>query len=256
MDDRTGPCRAVRSLALALLLLPIGCGAPEEAIHDPSAGLGLALQRADAGADADAVLAALRTAFANGHPTPSDALTHRAFQPLLDDPTTRGQLSRLVRDHAREASVRIGTDDEPGEPFSVDAVLRTADGAPAAGALVFAYQADHRGHYAPEADTPGAGNRNPKLFGWLRTGSDGRIQVRTVLPGGYGGAPPHFHVSVAPGGAFDGPRTGGSLYFDGGWPIHEECREDAARGFAWLLDTTRTDQGWQSNGTLQLRPVR
>jgi protocatechuate 3,4-dioxygenase beta subunit len=66
------------------------------------------------------------------------------------------------------------------------------------------FHADADGHYAKAAAMD---EGNARLFGFLRTGADGRFEVRTIRPGGYpapGAAPrvedlipAHLHFEVS-----------------------------------------------------------
>jgi protocatechuate 3,4-dioxygenase beta subunit len=55
------------------------------------------------------------------------------------------------------------------------------EGRPVAGALVHAYHTDARGLYSEG----GMDETNPRIFAFLRTGADGRFELRTIRPGHY-----------------------------------------------------------------------
>ena len=96
---------------------------------------------------------------------------------------------------------------EPGTRLTVSGVVRDRAGQPIAGAQLHVYQTDAGGHYTPNKpmDEPHA-----RLSGRLRTGADGRFELRTIRPGGYPWTvrlkgrrrkiPAHIHIDVtAPG---------------------------------------------------------
>ena len=97
------------------------------------------------------------------------------------------------------------------------------------GNRVYLYQTDDKGDYAPEADRPGAGAENPRLFAYVRTDAEGRATIRTILAGPYRGTRVtrhmHLHISRAMATAY-----GTAIYFDTDPPPDEELRQDAARG--------------------------
>lgn len=94
-----------------------------------------------------------------------------------------------------EAAARLAGPKEPGEPLVLEGTVRDPDGAPAAGVIVYAYQADARGQY------PGRTARrvHGTLRGFARTGADGRYRFTTIRPASYPvpDAPPqHIHMHV------------------------------------------------------------
>lgn len=104
-------------------------------------------------------------------------------------------------------------------------VLRR-NGAPAAGASVDIWQADHEGRYRHPADagqTPWqAGFQG---YGRVQTDAQGRYRFITIKPAHYGSRPPHIHFRVQ-----DGPtRLTTQMYFSG---------ENAERGVFARLGST------------------
>jgi len=87
---------------------------------------------------------------------------------------------------------RIAPEGTEGEPMILEGTVRTPDGDPAAGVVVYAYHTDVRGIY------PDAGTRHGALRAWALTGEDGRYRFETIRPGGYpgSGAPQHIHMHV------------------------------------------------------------
>jgi len=83
---------------------------------------------------------------------------------------------------------------EPGRPLIVSGRVLAPDGnTPAVSVTVYAYNTDAAGYYGENrAEYP------PRLYGWMKTGADGRFELRTILPGSYPGmrVPAHIHFSL------------------------------------------------------------
>lgn len=159
--------------------------------------------RVAADGNADATLAALAKAMDVGA-CPTRTLTEVAFQPLR----CRREFREVIARHARQSSIVMVAPDEPGKRMVVSGVVRTRDGKPISGALVYAFQTDAAGYYSPG----GMDERNPRLFGYARTDEQGRYQLGTIRPGTYHNAPEvdqHFHFEVsAPGCKLTRARLG------------------------------------------------
>jgi protocatechuate 3,4-dioxygenase beta subunit len=100
---------------------------------------------------------------------------------------------------ALAAEARIAPEGEPGEPLVIDGVVRRADGAPASGVVVYAYQTDASGIYPRSTEPVGAaGRRHGRLRGWAKSDAEGRFRFLTVRPAGYPGTtiPQHVHLHV------------------------------------------------------------
>jgi len=125
---------------------------------------------------------------------------------------------------------RLAPPGEPGSPLHVEGLLYAPDGTtPAAGVVVYAYQTDATGVYAP----PG---RPPRLRAWMRTGPDGRFAYDTVRPGSYPGTrnPAHVHHQLWGGG--HPPQWANDLLFDDDplVPESERRRSEALGPFAYV----------------------
>ena len=84
---------------------------------------------------------------------------------------------------------------EPGQPIQVSGVIyREHDHKPAVGAVLFVFQTDASGRYNPEVSGY-RGEVNPRLRGWMKTGSDGRYEFSSIKPGQYSG-PIHIHAHL------------------------------------------------------------
>ena len=88
---------------------------------------------------------------------------------------------------------------EPGSALHVSGVVVTAQGAPIAGASIYAYQTDAEGYYGVK---PASDSRNPRLRVLIRTDAQGRWSFTTIRPGSYPNsrAPGHIHFEVTAAG--------------------------------------------------------
>jgi protocatechuate 3,4-dioxygenase, beta subunit len=83
---------------------------------------------------------------------------------------------------------------EAGERLVISGIVYEPDGVtPAPAITIFVYHTDARGHYNSPDDA-----LNPRLYGWVRTGTDGRYEFWTIRPGPYPQVttPAHIHVHV------------------------------------------------------------
>lgn len=89
---------------------------------------------------------------------------------------------------------RIAGPDEPGQRLILGGEVLAPDAKTyAAGVIVYAYNTDAQGYYGRDlAEYP------PRLYGWMQTDSEGRFELRTILPGHYPGMriPAHIHFSA------------------------------------------------------------
>lgn len=97
------------------------------------------------------------------------------------------------------SEARIAPEGEPGEPLVLEGTVRTKDGRPAPGIVVYAYQTDAAGIYPSDERFPGqAARRHGRLRAWARSGADGRYRFLTIRPASYPNSkvPQHIHVHV------------------------------------------------------------
>jgi protocatechuate 3,4-dioxygenase beta subunit len=94
---------------------------------------------------------------------------------------------------------RIAPQSEPGIPMTVAGQVLDANGRPAAGIVVYAYQTDSKGIYpaAPEIRDPQA-RRHGKLRAWVKSDATGRYSFDTIRPASYPNTdlPEHIHLHV------------------------------------------------------------
>jgi protocatechuate 3,4-dioxygenase beta subunit len=137
----------------------------------------------------------------------------------------------LARDPSRVAprtapsTGALAPEGEPGQRLEVRGVVYAADGrTPVAGASLYIYQTDARGHYRPD---DAMGNRDPRLMALLRTDASGRYSFTTIRPGSYPGTrvPRHVHYEVGADG--HGTRIF-EIVFDDDPLVTDEIRGRAA----------------------------
>lgn len=122
----------------------------------------------------------------------------------------------------------IAPANEPGEALVVEGRVVAPDGStPAAGVIVFAYQTDRTGLYAPEGTPSGTW----RLKAWALTDAEGRFRFRTIRPGPYpsGSEPEHIHFTLEDGTY--GRQLAPTLHFaDDPLVTDEDKRAAAAAG--------------------------
>ncbi len=192
--------RPVLFALLALLTLPWGCDRPEVPSMAAAQPQDEPRSVSPPGPDTPEVQALLERAdkaLGSGAADVSAVLTDPAWLPLHE----RTSFRELIARHAKSPRVRLVTSKEPGDRMVATGTLRQAGGKPLAGALVYVYQTDARGWYSDKAPHFSGGNGDhghARLFGYLRTGADGKFEVDTIRPEGYprSSLPEHIHIQV------------------------------------------------------------
>lgn len=180
------------AILLSSALLAIASPSPQNASPQGSVAGEAAYQAAvtlarDPAANAERVLESIAEALRDGQ-NAARVLTEPAF----DRFRTQEKFRTLIRDHSKQSEICMVTDAEKGERIKISGLVRDASERPVADALVYAYHADSEGHYAR-----GDGSEdNPRLFGYMRTDSNGRFRFITVRPGAYRGSEQHIHMLV------------------------------------------------------------
>jgi protocatechuate 3,4-dioxygenase beta subunit len=86
--------------------------------------------------------------------------------------------------------------DEPGEQIILSGRIFEADGiTPDSGVTLFLYQTDAGGYY----HRPQENVFHPRIFGWIKTGSDGSYEIQTIRPAPEilaAKEPAHIHVHI------------------------------------------------------------
>lgn len=199
--------------ALFLRLGPILVLLALSIFRSPAIGQGAPDKYAGAGRFRDASRALENRLRAN----PKDSGALRELHSLLATPNDLPReesmrLREIVRAHAQDAKAVLVPSGEPGDPIVVSGTVRDSRGLPVEGAVVTIFHTDAKGLYSPrDAVTMRMDEPNSRIFGFLRTGPNGRYEFRTVRPGGYplplpgrsgdqAFVPQHIHLLVsAPG---------------------------------------------------------
>jgi protocatechuate 3,4-dioxygenase beta subunit len=115
-------------------------------------------------------------------------------QPIPKNASGHALCASCITPETLEWKVSLVQAGEPGEPLVMRGSVYKSDGrTPAPNIVVFVYQTDATGHYNhPDSVW------NPRLRGWMRTGSDGRYEFRSIKPAAYPNhsEPAHIHVHV------------------------------------------------------------
>jgi protocatechuate 3,4-dioxygenase beta subunit len=127
----------------------------------------------------------------------SSVLTDPAYLALHP----RTEFRELIKKYCITGTLAITTKNEPGKKIKVKVTVKDTKGSPVANALVYLYQTDARGWYAADAPHVLAyegDTRHARLFGYVKTDSNGQFELHTIKPSGYpqSDLPAHIHVHV------------------------------------------------------------
>ena len=187
----------------------------------------------------DRALAVLKSAAKAGDLCEARCLTEPALIGLHE----RRPFRDLMRSIARQSEIAMTPPDESGEPLVVSGRVVDDDLKPVKDALIYVFHTNHQGSYSSTGGNATMGDSlNPRLFGYLRTGADGRYQYRTIRPAGYpgDGPPAHVHYEVeAPGHK---PLVT-ELMFEGDPRLTSENRRGILRAGFVIAEVTRGKDG-------------
>ncbi|GAB3426231.1 dioxygenase family protein [Niabella aquatica] len=88
---------------------------------------------------------------------------------------------------------------EKGQKLVVTGTVFQLDGkTPAANVIIYYWQTNNNGYYAPAPGMDPRVKRHGHIRGWVKTGEDGKYTIRTIRPAPYPDAvlPAHIHLSV------------------------------------------------------------
>jgi protocatechuate 3,4-dioxygenase beta subunit len=129
--------------------------------------------------------------------TISQILTDKKYDAVHPETSFR----ELIKKYCKAEVISIATDTIPGRKIKVIGTIKNTDGKPIADALVYLYHTDDRGWYAADAPhiSMNEGDmRHARLFGYVKTGNDGKFELHTIKPSGYpqSDLPAHIHVHI------------------------------------------------------------
>ncbi|MBL7703662.1 MAG: hypothetical protein JNM14_15535 [Ferruginibacter sp.] len=151
----------------------------------------------------------------------------------------------LIKMYAGKRNIKIVTDTEPGKKIKVVCTFNNNDEKPLTGALVYFYQTSAKGWYSDTAAHI-SGNegdhRHARLFGYVVTDDDGRIEITTIQPSGYPNSdlPAHIHISVWKNGNFV-RGVPGELLFEDDKRLTAERKQRALREGFIISKNTGTE---------------
>ncbi len=154
------------------------------------------------------------------------------------------------------STLQLAPGDEPGEAVLLSGIVFQENGlTPDSGITLFLYQADAGGYYhRPREDV-----FHPKIFGWLRTGSDGRYEIHTIKPAPEVLAPnepAHIHVHIYGKGMPE--HFLHEFWFNGDSRIE---KDDSARfshlgDFSPIVTLKKGSDGiWRGTRNIRVRPA-
>lgn len=149
----------------------------------------------------------------------------------------------------------VGEPGDSGEKLVISGVILREDGVtPAEGIILYLYQANSEGYYAPAANQNPASRKHGRLRGWLKTNENGKYKFTTIKPGVYPDrtVPAHIHPIVK--------EPGRSIYyiddyvFEGEYKVDNGYRErEDKRCGSGIISLTRDVNGtWVGNRNLIL----
>lgn len=129
--------------------------------------------------------------------TISGILTDKKYLPI--HPLTA--FRDVIKAGSNTEILAIAAAEEPGKKIRVLGTVTDGENKPVANALVYLYQTDAKGWYAADAPHVGGNEgdmRHARLFGYVKTNSEGKFELQTIKPAGYpqSDLPAHIHVHV------------------------------------------------------------
>jgi|GEM_PF-1044940 len=197
-------------------------------------------------------VAALDQGILSGELAGGDVLMLPEYGPVRH----RVELERLARRYATESEAFAAPLDEPGTPLVIEGRVVDTDGAPLAGAQVYAYQTDAHGWYGVERSDDEA---NARLWSFCTTDADGAFRIQTIRPGHYAhdpSVPAHVHFDARAEG-FGRPAGSGppSLFFEGDPMLDDAQRAEIASDGATIAAVTVDGDGVE-RCSIELRLAR
>ena len=191
-------------------------------------------------ADPEGLLADLGRMLKAGTREASEVLGDADLFGLHENPGFR----ELISKNTQRPAATLVTPVEPGEPLVVSGRVLEEDGSPVGGALLYVYQTDNDGVYSSKGGNAGSmgDSLNPRLFGFMRTGTDGKYEFRTIKPGQYpnSGPPAHVHYEVT---AYRHEKKVTELMFEGDSRMDAKSRRAFEKDGFIISKLDRGDDG-------------
>lgn len=143
---------------------------------------------------------------------------------------------------------------EPGERLVINGKIYKKDGfTPAPGIILYLYQTNAAGYYAPAPNQNPASRRHGRIRGWVKSNAAGEYKFTTIKPGVYPdrSVPAHIHPII---------KEGKSLYYIDDYVFAGEFKVDAdyrtrqeLRCGSGIIEITKDSSGtWRGSRNLIL----
>lgn len=141
--------------------------------------------------------------------TPQDESVYNSLHDLITIDYThltdqqRQEIRATLKKYTTQSHVAIAPKNEPGQKIILKGKVTNVQGKPIPDVLFTIYQTDHQGYYTPyDAANKTMGERDARLFGYLRTDAAGNYEINTIRPMNYPTpykgrhVPQHIHIDT------------------------------------------------------------
>ncbi len=146
------------------------------------------------------------------------------------------------------SSAILSPRDEPGESIHIRGVVYKSDGkTPAENVIVYFYHTDNRGLYSRSPEQPNT-MRHGHIRGWVKTGKDGKYEIRSIRPVSYPNStiPQHIHAIVKESDS--NPYWIDDYLFEGDpFLTPRERDRQEKRGGSGIIKLTKVSGTWEGN---------
>jgi len=135
----------------------------------------------------------IKSELKNGTISASKIHSNNQYNYLKSNPESRKKLRDILKDYPETAKATMISNNEPGEKLTIKGAIKN----PSKGAVLYLFQTDNKGLYAPEHLKGGHGSNNPRLFCYVKPDVNGKFIINTIVPACYpGGSLKHIHYSL------------------------------------------------------------